>query len=85
MKLLDGVYTRTQNDPLIVPQDDEFTVSEDGNVIEWTDGRLYRWAGDGYETDPARHAIIFHIDGTYLEVHTSPISYATGTLGPGVE
>ena len=85
MRLLDGTYTRTQTDPITFPQDAEFVVSEDGQSILWTDGRVYRFDGEQYETDPGGHAIIFHPDGMYLEVHTSPISYARGTLGPGVE
>jgi len=85
MMLLDGVYTRIQNDPITVPAAADFVVSDGGNRIEWTDGRTYLWDGNQYETDPCGHAIVFIENGDYLEVHTNPVSYARGTLGPGVQ
>ena len=80
MKLLDGHYGRRQEDPITVPQDANFEVHGDGMMLDWTDGKVYHWTGEQYETDPPGNAIIFH-EGRYLEVHVTPTSYGTGTYG----
>jgi len=85
MKLLDGLYGRTQEDPIVVPNGEDFEVLEDGMKLLWTDGHTYLWNGEQYETDPIGNAIIFH-EGRYLAVHMHPPSYERGTYGaPPVE